>query len=216
MLNPNKISQETINRYSKRYESMGRNIRTLGWGSVEQQYYRFQQTLCATNFHNKSLLDIGCGFADYYEFIRSENISLNSYMGWDINPNFIKESQARFGSLAKFRQVDILDQEELKDLEVSFDIVVMLGLLNFNLKDKRDNYSYSNQVIHNAFRLTEEVLIVDFLSNHRDPNYPSEDFVFYHSPSKMLDVALSLTSNVTLKHDYSSIPQKEFMLFIYK
>jgi len=32
----------------------------------------------------------------------------------------------------------------------------------------------------------------------------------------MLDFALALSPNVVLKHNYAPIPQKEFMLFIYK
>jgi hypothetical protein len=60
------------------------------------------------------------------------------------------------------------------------------------------------------------VLVVDFLSTYRTPDYPQEDFIFYHDPKIMLDFALNLSANVVLKHNYAAIPQKEFMLFIYK
>jgi len=61
-----------------------------------------------------------------------------------------------------------------------------------------------------------ELLVVDFLSLQYAPNYPKEDFVFYHDPLKMLEFAFELTPNVLLKHNYAPIPQREFMLYLYK
>jgi len=92
----------------------------------------------------------------------------------------------------------------------------MLGVLNLNFHDKVDNYEYTMEFIRKTFSLSKKLLIVDFLSDRLVPNYPKEDFVFYHDPLKMLEFALSLTNNVILKHDYKPIPQKEFMLFLYK
>ena len=39
------ISSSMEKRYTDRYIEMGRSIKTLGWGSTEQQQYRFDQTL---------------------------------------------------------------------------------------------------------------------------------------------------------------------------
>ena len=92
----------------------------------------------------------------------------------------------------------------------------MLGLLNLNFHGKVDNYDYSYQLIGNAFQYANEVLIVDFISERTIDTYPKEDFIFYHNPIKILEFAFSLSPKVVLKHDYAPIPQKEFMLFIYK
>ena len=62
----------------------------------------------------------------------------------------------------------------------------------------------------------KNLLIVDFLSFKTTSDYKKEDFVFYHKPDEILKFALSLSENVVLKHNYAPIPQKEFMLFIYK
>jgi hypothetical protein len=92
----------------------------------------------------------------------------------------------------------------------------MLGLLNLNFHEDFDNLTYSKLMITNAFSAVNELLIVDFLSNRLTPDYPKEDFVFYHDPAKMLDFALTLTPNVVLKHNYAPIPQREFLLALYK
>ncbi len=92
----------------------------------------------------------------------------------------------------------------------------MLGLLNWNWKDEAKNYAYSMEVIKNALEAVNDVLIVDFLSTKYDPNYPVEDIVFYHDPLIMLENIMELTPNVDLVHSYPAIPQKEFLLYIYK
>lgn len=211
-----KISNQTIKRYSDRYNKLGYNVKTLGWGSDEQQEYRFTQTLYA-DLNQKRILDIGCGFGDYYSFIKKNGINIKKYTGWDINPNLIEEA-------AKIHKADKKKSFEVRNIidEVSdtnkpkADIGVMLGVLNFNLKDDFSNHDYSKLIIKKAFDMVDELLIVDFLSEYRTKSYHKEDFVFYHDPVKMFKFALTLSNNVTLKHNYMPIPQKEFMLLIYK
>ena len=88
------ISQSMIERYSKRLDTLGYDVKTLGWGSVEQQEYRFSQTVSSEiNFHDKSVLDIGCGFGDFYKFLIKTKTPIRNYIGYDINPGLISESQ---------------------------------------------------------------------------------------------------------------------------
>jgi SAM-dependent methyltransferase len=210
------ISELMISRYSKRYKELGYDVKTLGWGSKEQQVYRFEQTLPALGeTEGKTLIDIGCGFGDYYAFLFAENQKLEKYYGWDINPDLIEEATRIWEKdpKANFETVNISSPVSPA---VVADKVVMLGVLNLNLEGRMDNYNYSFKLIQNAFACAGEVLVVDFLSNKLFEGYPKEDFVFYHDPAKMLEFALSLSPNVLLNHDYAPIPQKEFMLFLYK
>src|SRR5688572_25889826 len=120
-----KIAQETLERYSARYHSLGRHIRTLGWGSEEQQGYRFENTLHAGDFNNKSILDIGCGFGDYANFLRRHKIQFASYTGWDLNPDFINEARKVQDARCEFHQKDASSRASLTG-ENSFDVAVML------------------------------------------------------------------------------------------
>jgi 2-polyprenyl-3-methyl-5-hydroxy-6-metoxy-1,4-benzoquinol methylase len=211
----NQISQSTIDRYSRRYNQFGLDIKTLGWGSTEQQHYRFLNTLSASDFTNKTILDIGCGFGDYANFLDQEKLKIKSYDGWDLNSDLIDESNKNKSSNSTFNVFN-LSTDNLDDHKDKYDIAVMLGLLNFNLKSQQTNLEYSKLMIKKAFDVVKEVLIVDFLSENLFPGYPKEDFVFYHNPAQILDFALTLSEKVLLKHDYKPIPQKEFMLYIYK
>lgn len=210
------IARETRERYSCRLRKFGRDVRTLGWGTRDQQWTRFEATLYGLpHLHGKTILDIGCGFGDYLSFLREKGIYPSKYIGWDLNPELIEEAKKIFKNdpVAIFEVKNILELNE-KIAPVA-EVGIMLGVLNYNLRPKFDNYEYSKLVIKKAFSLVSEVLVVDFLSSYRAPDYPKEDFVFYHRPEVMLEFALSLTPKVLLKHDYNPIPQREFMLFFY-
>ena len=213
------ISIKMIERYSDRFYKLGKDVKTLGWGSIEQQEYRFSQTLLnGIEFNEKSILDIGCGFGDYLHFLMrnfNQKEILSSYSGYDLNPDLIQEAKKNVprGIEVSFKVVDILKNKSTVPIA---NIGVMLGVLNFNLKDQVDNLAYSKQAIANAFSHIDETLIVDFLSTNLTSDYPKEDFIFYHDPLEMLEFALTLTDNVKLVHDYLPIPQKEFILILSK
>jgi SAM-dependent methyltransferase len=204
------ISRSTVARYSARYKKLGRHVHTLGWGSEEQQYYRFSQVHRAIALEEKRVLDIGCGFGDFLSSCDSAGCTLGHYTGWDINPDLIAEAKQQHPD-STFSVLNLTEQEELEPVA---EVGVMLGVLNLNFKETYDNIDFSKMMIQKAFSSVSETLVVDFLSLYRTPDYPEEDFVFYHDPSAMLTFALSLTPNVRLIHDYAPIPQKEFMLVL--
>ncbi|MBC7759656.1 MAG: class I SAM-dependent methyltransferase [Phormidesmis sp. FL-bin-119] len=211
------ISSAMISRYSNRYRELGYDVKTLGWGNEEQQFYRFSQALEGLGaLSTKSVLDIGCGFGDLLKLLIASRLKPKSYTGWDINPDLIEEAKTKwidYGKSAKFEVHNLAGTEE-KNLKV--DVAFMFGLLNLNFHDKVDNYTYSYQLISKAFEYVNEVLVVDFISDRIASNYPKEDFIFYHNPVKILEFALSLSPKVEIKHQYHPIPQREFMLYIYK
>lgn len=207
-----KISQQTIKRYSARYKKLGRDVKSLGWGDIYQQQYRFDRVLDNIECNNKTILDIGCGFGDLYLFMKSKNVSPIKYIGWDINQDLIDEANRQKYNNCEFLVVNLLNQE----IDMKADIVVMLGLLNYDLNNENDNFEYSKSMIKKAFSNCKDKLVVDFLSINLSKEYPKEDFIFYHNPSDVLKFALTLTNNVSLLHNYNAIPQKEFMLILEK
>ena len=204
------IARSTIERYSERYKNLGRHVHTLGWGNEQQQNHRFSQVFRTTELNGKHILDIGCGFGDFFTSCVDDNCKLKNYTGWDINPDLISEAKKQYPKL-NFAVVNLAEQEEIMSVA---QIGVMLGVLNLNFKDTYDNLEFSKMMIKKAFSAVTESLVVDFLSIYLTPNYPEEDFIFYHDPAEMLAFALELTPNVRLMHDYAPIPQKEFMLIL--
>ncbi len=208
------ISRSTIDRYSKRYSELGIDVKSLGWGSTEQQIYRFQQVQRIVDCTGRSILDIGCGFGDLKNFFFRANIEISSYLGWDINPDLIKAAK----KIHKDSNKDFLVKNLLEEsLETPLaNIGIMLGLLNFNYNNRDNNMDFTKEMLSHAFSSIDQCLVVDFLSSNLNPSYPREDCIFYHDPTEILDYAFSLTSNVRLYHDYAPIPQKEFAIVLTK
>jgi len=213
---PQDIATRMVERYSRRYRDLGYHVRTLGWGSLGQQRYRFEQALAfGLDLTGAEVVDFGCGFGDYYDFLREAGVPLKSYLGLDINPDLLTEARQRHADdpQVAFAPLDLTREPAGGPVG---DVGVMLGVLNLNLGDAYDNEAYSRQLVSHAFTLVRHALVVDFLSARLCPDYPREDFVYYHEPTRLLDFALSLTPDVALKHDYQPIPQKEFMLLLRK
>lgn len=206
------FSEQTINRYSTRFKEMQHSIRTLGWGSKVQQEYRFAEVLKRLEAKGKSVLDIGCGFGDLFNFMKSYNFDFENYIGWDITPDFIENTLIADKNV----ELKVWNIAEEKPTKTVADVGIMLGLLNWNWKNEQKNYDYSMNVIRNAFEAVNDVLVIDFLSSKFDSKYPREEIVFYHDPSIMLNKVMEITTNVELVHSYPSIPQKEFLLYLHK
>lgn len=206
------LDKRVSDRYSIRLREFGVGPRALGWDRTESQLARFVAATRFTEFVDRSVLDIGCGFADFASFLHADaSRSPLSYSGIDINPEMIDLCRQHHPN-ANFQVRNILSQPYSNE---RWDIVTMFGLLNLKLSEF-SNEDYAHEFIAEAFKICKEVLIVDMLSACNDANYPTEDFVHYYRPSEMLDFALRLTPHVSLLHDYQSIPQREFMLFLKK
>lgn len=209
------LRNKTNERYSSRYKKTNNKIKALGWGSLEHQEERFKQILRLLPKNIEALIDIGCGFGDFYEYIFKSKTIINRYIGWDINEDFIKYAKNKYKNKknVKFYNKDILDVKLRKPVAKHG---ILIGMLNFNWKGNVDNLKLNRTVISKAFSIIEESLIVDFISIYRSKKYPKEDQIFYNDPSEILKYCLSITSNVQLIHDYNPIPQKEFMVLLKK
>ena len=69
--------------YNRRYQKKGRDISTVGWGSVKSQLLRFEMVTRGLELNGKAILDIGCGLGDFITFLRKKTNTFR-YTGIDI------------------------------------------------------------------------------------------------------------------------------------
>lgn len=205
-----KLEKSAVERYQTRFYKEGVSYKTLGWGCTEDQVKRFEVLLQNINFKNKSVMDIGCGFADFYGYLKQKEICCN-YIGVDIIPEFLECCCKKYPEATFIKANIMLD----KDILPKTDIVVTTGTLNLKLDDI-DNMEYTKDFMRNAYEKTEELMSIDFLSTKLTSSYPKEDFVYYHDPLKLLEYSFELTDNIKLIHNYEAIPQKEGTIILYK
>lgn len=192
------IANSIIEHYSNLFKKYGMNHKALGWLRGKQSI-RFNILSQIGIMDNSSVLDVGCGFGDFYGYLKYNKIRVK-YHGVDINNDFLKLARKRYpGAIFELRDIQ-------KDhFKRKFDWVVATGITNH-----ASTYPHLKSIIKEMFSICKKGVVIDFISNYVD--YKDKD-VFYTSPEIMFKFAKSLTRRVVLRHDYMPF---EFCLYLYK
>lgn len=195
-----------IERYNKRIEQYGSTIQALASGNEERRKMRFQVLFECGIQGGDRILDLGCGFGDFYQFLNDKLGAGNfSYTGIDINAKIIESAKEKFPTV-DFRTSDILEE----GLSEKFDFIVSTSSFNLKLNDI-DNYIFIQSLLSICYNSSLKGVAVDFLSDYVDFKPTVE--AFYYKPEIVFSNAKSITKCVTLRHDY---PLFEFCLYLYK
>jgi SAM-dependent methyltransferase len=190
-----------IQRYAKRFEEFGIDLKALDVGL----HYDAQHAVHASigDMQGKTLLDIGCGFGHYYEYLRSKGISVD-YVGYDFMAPFIEVDRERFPE-ATFEVRDVTNDEIVHEA----DYVVMCQVFNNRYQDA-DNTEVVKAVVRKAFAAARIGISVDMLSSYVNFRVPE---MHYFSPEEMFAFGRTLTPFIKLRNDYAP---RHFTLFLYK
>lgn len=140
--------------YKKSYEKHGVSPKGVHWNSMKNQYIRFEvlTKFIQKDIQNSSILDLGCGFADYLYFLENKDITPKEYLGIDCEEFMIEESKKRFPN-QKFKLLNFLEDEIPK-----YDYILCSGALNI-LKEKEFFYA-----IEKCFTSSQKGFIFNFLT----------------------------------------------------
>ena len=204
------VDNQLRDRYTRRLNRFGHDPRTLGWDTCEHQYIRYASACRFIPETTNSIIDIGCGLADFYRYFTDRHRNIQ-YTGIDINPELLSLCKQTYPHCS-FHNKNILS-DTINDIQSEW--AVMFGVLNFKFNEF-NNIDFAKAMISRAFDFISDGLIVDMLSDNRHIHYPKEDFVYYYKPEDILKIAFDITDHVTLVHDYAAIPQREFSLILRK
>jgi len=189
-----------IKRYNERLKKYGHDPRTLGWFKGRQTI-RFKVITEIGAMNSSSILDVGCGFGDLYDFLIKKYRGIK-YVGYDINPSLIKIAKEKHPNVC-FEVKDIL-QEKVKE---KFDYVVSSGLFEFRFPD---SVSFTRNMLQRMFELCKKGVSADFMSTYVD--FENKD-AYYAKPEEIFSFCKTLSKRVSLRHDYMPF---EFCVYIYK
>ena len=122
--------ERIIRRHHHSIYMHGQSPQALHWASREVQELRFDILISAGVKSGDSLLDVGCGFADLYHYLREQGLEVE-YTGLDLSPDMIEAAQGRAPQLSLF-EGDLFD---FNPPEQSYDWVLLSGAMNEPLKD---------------------------------------------------------------------------------
>ena len=188
------------NYYEEKLEQFGLDPRSVGWRDRETQRKRFHALLQVAPLTGRSVLDLGCGTADLYEYITEQNIELE-YTGWDLSHEMIARCRERFPD-ANFERVNIIEDRR----ERAFDIVIGCGLFCIPLEDD----SFYEQMMRRTFALCREAAAFNLISDYVDFQ---EDYLRYTGPEQTFAFCKKMSRYVTLRHDYMPF---EYAVYVYR
>ena len=174
----------------------GSTTDALHWSSRGQQKVRFRVLAGIGIALGDSVLDVGCGFADLRDWLRSHRLDV-AYTGIDLSAEIL--------AIAAQRHPDVsLMCGELFDFDFkprSFDWVVLSGTLNWQL---HDDGAYARRVIARMFELCRFGVAFNMLdARNREMQHLQDlqDLVAF-DPDAMLDYCATITPDCSYLGDY--------------
>lgn len=195
--------ERIVARYTARFREYGVDIRTLNAGKGNKLEIQHTVHASIADLRGKTILDIGCGLASFYEFLRARGIEVQ-YIGYDIVAPFVEVNRERFPE-AHFEVRDISRDGVAHRADYAF----MCQVFN-NKYATVSNDEVVKQAIAEAFAAVTGGVSLDLRTSY--VNY-REEHLHYFSPEEMFGFAKSLTPFVKLRHDY--LPY-DFTLMLYK
>lgn len=173
--------------------------RSLSWRDKQSQQLRMDVLSQIIDLNNKSILDVGCGFGDLYDYLKDRYQNF-TYTGIDIVHENIEVAKQKYPNI-EFIEADFNSYNGEK-----FDVVLASGALSFKVPDYKKVYF---ALISKMFETAK--LAVGF--NMLDAELHSNDELFAsYSLAEVNEFCASLTNKIKISQDY--LPY-DFTMFLY-
>lgn len=146
------MDKKLLNRNNAKYTGLkGKPTPSgrAGYDDITRQYLRFSEIKHFISNHSGSILDVGCGNAEFFQFLKATGFD-GTYSGIDVNPGLLEEAKKRFPK-CKFKQVDILELKREK-----FDYIIASGIFNY---DYGQNLELIKKMLEKMFSLANRKII---------------------------------------------------------
>lgn len=156
-LKPNKM----IKAYQESFREFGVSPSSLLIPKGRQEI-RFESFLPYVK-KNSTLLDFGCGFSDFAQFLEKKKFNVK-YYGCDLIDAFLKVSKNKYPQYTFFNDLKTILEDEM-----TFDTILCAGTFNFLYTEKeKDHFVQVKKIILTLFSLCKKNLVVDFQSEFVD------------------------------------------------
>lgn len=202
------VPEQTMDRFTRIAEYYATLIRKYGhdpracdYGRAESQQLKFRVLADVMVLNNSSVLDVGCGFGDFAEYLEGRFVGLQ-YHGIDLCPDMITEAKRHHPQL----DLRVANITELAP-DRRFDVVIANGI--FYLLGE-DAVPAMQEMISRMFSLATTAVAFNSLSAWAQDQEPGE---FYADPLRTVEFCRRLTPCVAMRHDYHS---RDFTVYLYK
>lgn len=189
---------DSVNQYyTSRILEHGPTGRGVDWNGEESQVLRFAQIAKVLPALRFSVLDYGCGYGAFLNYLKVGGYDEFFYYGFDISDEMIAQAQNLQKSSGAFSF-----GTEIKG-NTDYDFVVASGLFNVRL-DKPDDVwlQYILETLDRFDELAAKGFSFNILTSYSDKD-KQRDHLYYADPLFFFDhCKKKFSRNVALLHDY--------------
>jgi SAM-dependent methyltransferase len=189
------------NYYQDLVQKYGHDPRACDYGRPQSQEIKFRVLSEAMPVKGRSVLDVGCGFADFHRFLR-DRFGEVRYSGIDVCPAMVEEAR-RLDPHCEVKLANILDAS----IRERFDLVTANGIF-YLLGDEA--WPTMQEIVRRMYAVAEHAVAFNSLSSWAEDKEAGE---FYADPAEVLQFCRTLTPWVVLRHDYH---RRDFTIYMYK
>jgi SAM-dependent methyltransferase len=177
--------------YVKAARRHGAGFGSLLWASPATQAARFDAFTRLGDFAGRSVLDVGCGRADFLDFLLSRGTRPDHYVGIEA-----VEALAAAAERKGHERCTILRGDFVRDplkLFIAADAIVFSGSLN----------TLPPETFYRTIRLAYEAAASDLVFNFLDsPRIAAATYLAWYPPAQILAFARTLCNDVRELADY--------------
>lgn len=180
--------------YTKSIKEFGVSAQGVHWNNKYTQYKRFEiiTKLIKKDIKSSTVVDVGCGFAEYYNYLLNNNRAPNKFIGVDSVDQMITISKKRFPNQEFYKQNILYDELIDADYYVSSGALNILNLEEINIFIKR------------CFEHSSKGFVFNFLKN----------LTFNHIKQyEIEEICKTYTDKIILKENYLD---NDFTIFMVK
>jgi len=177
--------------YLQAAQRHGAGFESLLWASPSSQRARFEAMASLYDFHGKTVLDAGCGRADFLDYLAERGIEPEHYTGIEAVPEMVQSARRKRRPRSLIVQADFV--REPSRLLAGADTIVFCGSLNtFQAAE-------FHRALRAAFEGAGEAVLFNFLSS---PRLAHAEWLRWHAPPEVLAFARQMTDDVKVLMDY--------------
>ena len=187
--------------YDDLVERYGHDPRACDYGRPLSQQIKFRVLADVASIANKRLLDVGCGFADYADYLQERYGSV-LYSGLDLSQRMIEKAKLLHPNL-DLRVGNIMDEAAREE----FDIVSANGIFYLLGED-------ASRIMHRIIVRMYEKARLAVAFNSLSVWAPAKELnEYYANPQETVEFCRSITPWVVMRHDY--LPH-DFTIYMYR
>lgn len=180
--------------YKNAIKKHGISAKGVHWNSEFTQYKRFEilTSFIKNEIKESTIVDAGCGFAEYYNYLFDNNLKPKSYIGIDCEEKMIEIASKRFLNTSFYIKNILQD-------EIPFaDYYICSGAMN--ILEKNEAFIF----INNCFKASKKAFIFNLLKNDQLSKLNITDIYTY---CKSLSNKINIRENY-LDNDISILMEK--------